>query len=119
MTTLAAASNLLDKIASVTHLYLQTGRKPSNIYFRRFWLLPAKKNAPDRPDPVIAEELAAPNFGLLALCDLAGELERSTPLNELIARRHAATHRTVAVHHMLLDDDLDEEGWLDRVPAAA
>jgi len=55
VTALAAATNLLDKIASVTHLYLQTGRNPRHIYFRRFWLLPPKKNAPERPDPVIAD----------------------------------------------------------------
>lgn len=113
---LAAATNLLDKAASVTHLYLRTGRTPSQIYFRRFWLLPRNRNTLHRPDPVIAKELDAGNLGLLALCDLAGELERPTPLNELVARRHAATHRTVAVHHMLVED-IDDEGWLDRITA--
>lgn len=113
---LAAATNLLDKVASVTHLYLGTGRNPNHIYFRGFWLLAPKKKQPVQPDPVIAAELDAGNQGLLALCDLAGELERATPLNQLIARRHAATHRAVAVHDMVLHD-IDDQGWLDRVSA--
>jgi tetratricopeptide (TPR) repeat protein len=111
---LAAATNLLDKIASVSHLYLGTERKPSSVHFRAFWLEPRKKNVPPRVDRTIADELDNGNPGLLALCDLAGELERPTPLNELIGRRHAATHRTVAVHHMLLDE-IDDGGWLDRI----
>jgi tetratricopeptide (TPR) repeat protein len=111
----AAATNLLDKVAGVAHQYMRTGHRASHAYFRRFGLLPAKKNQPDRVDPIVAAELDAGNRGLLALCDLAGELERATPLNHLLARRHAATHRTVAVHHMLLDSDNEQSAWLDRV----
>ncbi len=113
---LAAATNLLDKVASVTHQYLETGRAPSQIYFKGFWLQPKKKNKPDLAHPAIAAELDAGNRGLLALGDLAGELERPTPLNALISRRHAATHRTVAVHDMLLDET-NSAGWLDRITA--
>lgn len=116
VTALVAATNLLDKIATAAHLYLDTGRSPNQIYFRRFWLLPRKQEGEDQVDPVVAAELDAGNPGLLALCDLAGELERPTPLNRLIARRHAATHRTVAVHDMLLDE-IDDSGWLDRITA--
>lgn len=112
----AAATNLLDKTAGVAHQYLRTGQQPSHAYFRRFGLLPARKNQPDRVDTTIAAELDAGNRGLLALCDLAGELERDTPLNVLLARRHAATHRTVAVHE-LLDVDHESSPWLDRVEA--
>jgi hypothetical protein len=114
---LAAATNLLDKTANVTHLYLGTGRNPSHIYFRGFYLQPPKKGRPAEPDAVIAGEVDAMNLGLLALCDLAGELERPTPLNELVSRRHAATHRAIAVHHMLLED-IDDDGWLDRIESS-
>lgn len=113
-TALSAATNLLDKTASVVHLYLGTGRDPRHVYFKGFYLKPAKKGRPAEPDPGISQELAAGNLGLLALCDLAGELERPTPLNEQLSRRHAATHRALAVHEMLAND-LDDQGWVDRI----
>lgn len=113
----AAAMNLLDKTAGVAHQYLRTGQQPRLAYFRRFGLLPTKKHQPDRLHAAFAAELDAGNRGLLALCDLAGELERDTPLNALLVRRHAATHRTVAVHEMLLDLDDEQSPWLDRVEA--
>lgn len=114
----AAATNLLDKIAGVVHQYLATGQQPNQAYFRRLGLLPAKRGRPDQLHAVVAAELDAGNRGLLALCDMAGELERPTPLNELLARRHAATHRTVAVHDMLSDLDDEKSPWLDRVSAS-
>ena len=114
VTFLAAATNLLDKIASIVHLYLGTARDPNYVYFRGFYLQPAKKKQAAQPDPAIAAELDVPNLGLLALCDLAGELERPTPLEALIRRRHAATHRGIVVHDMLIED-IDDSGWLERV----
>jgi hypothetical protein len=113
---LAAATNVLDKIASVVHLYLTTGRDPERVYFRGFYQQPSNKNSPAEPDPVIAAELDEQNLGLLALCDFAGELERPTPLGELIRQRPAATHRGIVVHRMLLQE-IDDRGWLDRVEA--
>ena len=71
----------------MTHLYLGTGRNPDQVSFRGFWMLPPQHEQPSEPDPVIAAELDAGNQGLLALCDLAGDLERPTPLNRLVARR--------------------------------
>ena len=115
LTALAASASLLDKVASVTHLYLGTGRNPDQVSFRGFWMLPSQHEQPSEPDPVIAAELDAGNQGLLALCDLAGDLERPTPLNRLVARRHPATNRTVAVHDLLLGD-IEDHGWLDRIP---
>ena len=114
----AAATNLLDKIAGVAHQYFRSAQQPSKAYFRRFGLMPAARKQPDRVDPTIAAELDAGNRGLLALCDLACELERPTPLNDLLARRHAATHRTVAVHEMLVRTDNERSPWLDRVEAS-
>jgi hypothetical protein len=115
--SLAESTNLLDKIASLVHLYLATGRDPNHVYFRGFYLRPGKKSQPAQTDPAIAVELDEPNLGLLALCDLADELERPTPLGELIRRRHAATHRGIVVHHMFLEE-VDDRGWLDRVEAS-
>lgn len=113
---LANATNLLDKIAGVAHQYLRTGKSPRHAYMRNFGLL-IKPNKPDRIDPPIGTELNEGNRGLLALCDLAGEIGRDTPLNDLLQRRNAATHRTVAVHEMLLEPDAAPNEWLDRVEA--
>jgi hypothetical protein len=55
------------------------------------------------------------NRGLMALCDLSCDLEIESPLNELVERRHTATHRFLTVHSMLLDSDEPSTGWLDRV----
>lgn len=115
---LASATNLLDKIAGVAHQYLQTGKQPRQAYIRNFGLL-VQRDRPDRIDPVIGTELDEGNRGLLALCDLAGEIGRPTPLNELLQRRHAATHRTVAVHDLPFDEDAEPNEWLDRVEADA
>jgi tetratricopeptide (TPR) repeat protein len=112
---LAWATNLLDKTAGVAHHYFSTGQQPHQAYFRRFGLLPFKKTRGEQLLPALEAELDVGNRGLLALCDLASELERETPLSELLARRHAATHRTVAVHHMLLDSDAEQSPWLERI----
>ena len=108
---LAAASNLLDKVAGVTHLYLQTGR--DRIYFFEFWLRPAKKKTQREVDGVIEEELKAGNRGLLALCDLACEHERPGPLRTVKGQRHAVTHRAIAVHDILQDDA--SKNWVERI----
>jgi tetratricopeptide (TPR) repeat protein len=113
LVALAAANNLLDKVAGVTHLYLQTGR--DRVYFFEFWLKPAKKKTPRDVDDVIEEELKAGNRGLLALCDLACELERPSALKTVKGRRHAVTHRAIAVHDILRDDA--PKDWVERISA--
>ena len=111
LVALAAANNLLDKVAGVTHLYLQTGRE--RVYFFEFWLKPAKKKTPRDVDNVIEQELKNGNRGLLALCDLACELERPGPLKAVKGQRHAVTHRAIAVHDILRDDAAKD--WVERI----
>jgi hypothetical protein len=62
---------------------------------------------------VIEEELKAGNRGLLALCDLACELERPSPLKSVKGQRHAVTHRAIAVHDILHDDA--SKNWVERI----
>jgi tetratricopeptide (TPR) repeat protein len=112
---LTAAINMLDKVASFVHLYLGIQRKPK-VYFRTLWHPPARRGTPAVMHTEIANRLARDprlNAGLLALCDLSGDLERPTPLNELVERRHAATHRFLVAHHMLLEGENDD--WAERV----
>jgi tetratricopeptide (TPR) repeat protein len=109
----AAASNLLDKIASAVHVYYRTARKSQGVYFRYLW---HPKHAINKPDVMDAELVdAAPTRGLRALCDLSCELEAHTPLNELVERRHAATHRFVVVHRLPSASSEPAGDWLEHV----
>jgi len=67
-------------------------------------------------DAELSAELAGPdhsNRGLLALCDISCDLERSTSLNELVERRHAATHRFLVAHN--LGQGTGRSDWFERV----
>jgi hypothetical protein len=106
----AAATNVLDQVAGFVHLYLGSGRV-RDVYFRTL--------ARRRGRPTVDVELAARlepnslNRGLLALCDLAADLDEPTPLADLLERRHTATHRFLVVHEMLLAEERGD--WLERV----
>jgi tetratricopeptide (TPR) repeat protein len=107
---LAAATNVLDKIASFVHLYLSTGRRVRGVYFE--WLWQEKDSKP--MDAEIAASLAGPNvnMGLLALCDLSSEVRSGTALSKRVHLRHTATHRFL-VAHTEMSPPSDE--WFDRV----
>jgi tetratricopeptide (TPR) repeat protein len=109
----AAASNLLDKVAGTVHIYYRTARKSQGMYFRYLWHPQHPDNKPDVMDAVLVD--AAPTRGLRALCDLSCELETATPLNELMERRHAATHRFVVAHRLPGDPNEPVGDWLDHV----
>lgn len=113
----AAATNLLDKVACFVHLYFETSRKIRTVSFRNLWHPPPQRNKPVVMDSELVAHLAPGEFnrGLAALCDLSCDLEQDTPLNELIERRHSATHRFLTVNWMLLDDDKSTSGWLEQV----
>lgn len=68
-------------------------------------------------DAALAAELTKDNFnrGLLALCDLSCDLDRPTRLNELVGRRHTATHRFLVAHELGASSAPAGGDWLDRV----
>jgi tetratricopeptide (TPR) repeat protein len=109
----AAASNLLDKIAGAVHVYYRTARKSQGVYFRYLWHPRHAENKPDVMDAELVD--AAPTRGLRALCDLSCEVETSTPLNELLERRHAATHRFLVVHRLPSANSEPAGDWLEHV----
>lgn len=109
----AAASNLLDKIAGAVHIYYRTARKSQGVYFRYLWHPRHADHKPDVMDPELVE--AAPTRGLRALCDLSCELESHTALNELLERRHAATHRFVVVRRLPGTGNEPAGDWLEYV----
>lgn len=106
----AATTNLLDKIATYTHAYFETGRKPNEVVFRDFWQAPNDKAM----DAKFAAAITPPtwNPGLAALCDLANDLRDATPLAKFVALRHAATHRLLVAHEF---EAPASDGWLERV----
>lgn len=112
---LAAATNLLDKVAGATHLYLGSTRQ---VYFFQFWLRRRRAGQPERLDEVIATELAAGNRGLRALCDLSCELERPGPVKAIRDQRHAATHRAIAVHEVIAPAERIPDDWVERITTA-
>lgn len=98
----SAATNVLDKVAGIVHLYFGTGRRVRDVYFGSI-ARPSgqqKGGAPKPLDPEVAAALSKPeqNVGLIALCDLSCDLERDTALSRLIDRRHTATHRFLVAH---------------------
>jgi hypothetical protein len=109
-----AAANLLDKIASFTHLYLSTGRV-RDVYFPSLWH-PRNQKREKQMEPVFRQELEKESFnrGLLALCDLSCDLDRKTRLAELIDRRHSATHRFLVIHEWG-ENAASPDKLLDRV----
>lgn len=109
----AAASNLLDKIASAVHVYYRTSRKSRGVSFRYLWHPIHTENKPDVMDAELVD--AAPTRGLRALCDLSCELETHTPLNDLLERRHAATHRFLVVHRLPRAGSEPDGDWLEHV----
>jgi tetratricopeptide (TPR) repeat protein len=113
----AAATNLLDKVACFVHMYFETDRKIQTVTFRNLWHRPKQRNKPFVMDEQLAVHLAPGKFnrGLSALCDLSCDLEQDTSLNELIERRHTATHRFLTVHSMLIEEQEGGGGWLEQV----
>lgn len=115
MQAFTAATNLLDKVAGFVHLYFGTGRV-KDVYFSSLWHGRDRKRAKTM-DAALATELTKGNFnrGLLALCDLSCDLDRPTRLNELVGRRHTATHRFLVAHEMGASSAPAAGDWLDRV----
>jgi tetratricopeptide (TPR) repeat protein len=107
----SAATNVLDQVASFLHLYLETGRDFRGVYFRTLW----HKRHGRVMEPAFVPRLQRSghlNRGLLALCDLASDLEQDTLLARLVDRRHAATHRFLVLHDLRLEEG--DGPWVDR-----
>lgn len=105
--SLAAATNVLDKVASFVHLYLNTARRVRGVYFDSLWREKGKSM-----DAELATCLDQPNIGLLALCDLSCEVGSETSLGRRVLLRHTATHRFLVAHTEIVPAS-DE--WFDRL----
>lgn len=112
------ATNTLDKIAGLTHLYFDTTRTPGTTYFNGMWLAKRKKGDPLSMEPNFRTELVdTGNRGLLALCDLSLDVagnERLTELKKLVGLRNTATHRFLVAHEMMVGE-VEKDGWVERI----
>jgi len=106
---MAAATNVLDKVDGFVHLYLGTSRV-RDVYFGS--LARSSKNGPIDIQLQTALDLPEHNVGLLALLDLSEDLGRDTVLSRHMTRRHAATHRFVVAHNIMVPE---ANHWMDRV----
>lgn len=96
-----AAFDLLDKIAVATAEYLDLGQSPSSIYFRSFWHR-KRKSPTDDPvwKPRVQSEIESGARALIALSEMAEDIQHGGYLNERRQLRHAGTHRLVVLHDM-------------------
>lgn len=94
-----AAVDVLDKIASFTHLYFGTNQSARAVSFRN---LPYEDRKQQNLAGAFSKALQGKkrNRGLVALIDLSYDLAGrwSSPLARNVKVRHAATHRFVTVH---------------------
>ena len=109
-----SAVDVLDKIASFVHLYLQSGRL-RDVSFRS---LPYAKPSSDELDQTIADAIGSPevNRALMALTDLSSDLDNH--LRQVLQRRHAATHRFLVIHNEIASESSDwseHTNWFDHV----
>jgi hypothetical protein len=106
----AAATNVLDKVASFVHMYLATGRRTTRVSFTALWRGDREKAM----DAELRAALGRPerNIGLLALCDLSCDLEDATPLRRRVRLRHTATHRFLVAHTEMVPPSND---WFSRM----
>lgn len=93
-----AALDLLDKIAVTTTEYLDLGDKARSVYFRTRWHEQGKR--PEQRDwqPAIRDEIERGATSLVALAELAEDIDVGGSLSSRRETRHAGTHRLVVLH---------------------
>ncbi len=90
-----AALDLLDRIAVLMNDYLIVGLKSNQIQFRTFWT-----SGPEDWREPLRDELTKGNRNLLALADLAFDLEKGGYLAGYRELRHTGTHRFIVLHDL-------------------
>lgn len=100
LTTLAqrACLDILDKIAVLTHEYLKLAGDPNRIYFVTTWFEHAKRKESLKWKGEIDNEVKRGNTALIALSELARDIQDGGYLELRRAMRHASTHRFAVLH---------------------
>jgi tetratricopeptide (TPR) repeat protein len=102
MLTLAqrASLDLLDKVAVAASEYLDLPGDPAHIYFRSRWFEPHKAGEPARWRSQVEEEIAKGNGALIAISEVAGDIQAGGFLEAKRMLRHASTHRFAVLHDL-------------------
>jgi tetratricopeptide (TPR) repeat protein len=100
LTTLAqrACLDILDKIAVLTHEYLKLAGDPNRIYFVTTWFERTKNKEVSKWKSAIDDEVNRGNTALIALSELARDIQDGGYLELRRAMRHASTHRFAVLH---------------------
>lgn len=98
-----AAFDVPDKVAGFVTEYLGLPGDPKHLYFSNRWYRKRKdRSSPLELQPEILKEVEAGNPGLVALADLASDLEVEGSLGSRRLLRHSGTHRFVVLHDMMV-----------------
>ena len=95
-----ACLDLLDKVAVAASEYLELPGDPSHIHFGSRWFERRKAGEPARWQAQVEAEIASGNTALIAISEVAGDIEAGGFLEKKKALRHASTHRFTVLHDL-------------------
>ncbi|WMY11760.1 LA2681 family HEPN domain-containing protein [Paraburkholderia phenoliruptrix] len=93
-----ACLDILDKVAVLTNEYLQLAGDPNKIYFVTTWFDRTKNREISKWKDPIDHEVKRGNTALIALSELARDIQDGGYLELRRAMRHASTHRFSVLH---------------------
>jgi hypothetical protein len=93
-----ACLDLLDKVAVAASEYLDLPGNPAHVYFGSRWFERRRAGEPTRWQAQVEAEIAAGNTALIAISEVAGDIEAGGFLETKKALRHASTHRFAVLH---------------------
>ncbi|MFL9872861.1 LA2681 family HEPN domain-containing protein [Paraburkholderia megapolitana] len=93
-----ACLDILDKIAVLTHEYLKLAGDPNRIYFVTTWFERTKDKRITKWKSAIDDEVKQGNTALIALSELARDIQDGGYLELKRTIRHASTHRFAVLH---------------------
>jgi len=112
-----ASLDLLDKVAVAASEYLGLQGSPSKVYFHKRWFERRRFGDPFIWQPQVEEEILAGNLALVALSEVACDIEQGGFLHDKRAMRHSSTHRFTVLHD-LGDGPWSESRSVDHYPQA-
>ena len=95
-----ACLDLLDKVAVAASEYLGLPGNPQRISFANRWFEQQRGTSSVRLQPKIQEDVSAGNSALIALTEVAGDIESGGFLRTKKELRNSATHRFTVLHDL-------------------
>ncbi len=93
-----ACIDIFDKIAVGTNDYFALSDSSKSVSFVNLWFESAGKGAPLRWSPALRRQIDAGNFAIIALGELALDIQGQGALQRKKSYRHAGTHRFTVLH---------------------